>query len=111
MSDLPNRIVLDRIPHIKEQYAPGAEDPITFAHCRFLVGNKHQAKLANDRATNGVPPIVVKINNRPVESFVVRTNAQLVTADFAKVLKWNVARAQRRHRLFEIFRRDGYDDP
>src|ERR1700682_800099 len=62
-------------------------------------------------ALNGVPPIIVKIADRPVESFVVRANAQLVTADFAKVLKWNVARAQRRHRLFEIFRRDGYDDP
>ena len=49
MSDLPKGIPVDRVPHVKEQYAPGAEDSITFAHCRFLVGNKHQAKLANDR--------------------------------------------------------------
>jgi hypothetical protein len=48
MSDLPKGIPLDRVPNVEEKHARGAEDPMTFAHYGFLVGNKHQAKLAND---------------------------------------------------------------
>ena len=48
MSDLRNRIALDRIPYVKEKRTSRTEDPIAFAHGLLLVGNKRQAELAND---------------------------------------------------------------
>ena len=49
MSDSADRIAFDGIPHVEKKNALGIEDAVRFAHGRFLIGNKHQAKLANDR--------------------------------------------------------------
>src|SRR5437879_913201 len=49
-----------------------------------------------------VPPVIVKIANRPAKGFAVRADPKLIAADFSELLEGNVALAQDRHRLFEI---------
>src|SRR2546427_3191395 len=56
---------------------------------------------------DGVKPMVVKIDNRPAESFFVYADAQLVTADFAQLPTGNAAFLQDRYRLLGIIGRDG----
>src|SRR4029450_11396539 len=63
-----------------------------------------------DSTTDGVEPVVVKIGDRPAESLVVHTDAQIVSADFPELLKGNSAIAQGRHRLLRVFRGTGTDE-
>src|SRR5205814_8556374 len=57
--------------------------------------------IALDGAPNGVPPVVVKIGNRPAKGFAVRADTKLIAADFFELLESNSVLSQDRHRLFE----------
>src|SRR4029450_12898621 len=63
-----------------------------------------------DSTADGVEPVVVKIGDRPVESLVVHTDAQIVSADFPELLKGNTAIAQGGHCPLRVLQSDGNND-
>src|SRR5438874_7418894 len=72
--------------------------------------NSFRASVALDQPANRVPPIVVKVGDRPGEFFAVYLDSQLIASDLAQLPKWNVTLTQDRHCLVEVFWRSGNDD-